>query len=143
MCETFIRLTYAAMLSLLLVSLPPAPLDAAEKGSKTEVLPIQKAAPAGNAYEIHKLADGSGMLVGFIGQDLMPQVTPIQRPKTVRLALYSNPNDKAPHIVSVPLIKLSVDRMPVPLDPKKVDSPVKLEMDLQSTVNRKTPTMAQ
>jgi hypothetical protein len=94
--------------------------------------------PATNAYEIHKLADGSGMLVGFVEPDLKPQLTPSQRPKNVRLGLYSNPSDKAPHIVAVPLVKLVVDRMPVKLDPKKPDSAVLLEMDLQGTANRKS-----
>ncbi len=101
-------------------------------------LPLEQMPPATNAYEIHKLADGSGMLVGFVEPDLKPQLTPSQRPKNVRLGLYSNPSDKAPHIVAVPLVKLVVDRMPVKLDPKKPDSAVLLEMDLQGTANRKS-----
>lgn len=209
---TIRHLLTGTLLSLGLMSLLPAPLDAA-RGGKTEVLPVQKAAPAAvvietpgseaelrrqlraktgvnelsasstkirfseaptgsygfiapqflgmalvtqspdlilervapaaNAYEIHKLADGSGMLVGFIGQDLLPQVTPAQRPKNVRIALYSNPNDKAPHIAAMPMTKLMVDRMPVRLDPKKQDSAVMLDMDLQGTANRKSPTAPQ
>jgi len=101
-------------------------------------LPLEQMPPATNAYEIHKLADGSGMLVGFVEADLKPQLTPSQRPKNVRLGLYSNPSDKAPHIVAVPLVKLVVDRMPLKLDPKKPDSAVLLEMDLQGTSNRKS-----
>ncbi len=101
-------------------------------------LPLEQTPPATNAYEIHKLADGSGMLVGFVEADLKPQLTPSQRPKNVRLGLYSNPSDKAPHIVAVPLVKLVVDRMPLKLDPKKSDSAVLLEMDLQGTANRKS-----
>jgi len=101
-------------------------------------LPLEQMPPATNAYEIHKLADGSGMLVGFVEADLKPQLTPSQRPKNVRLGLYSNPSDKAPHIVAVPLVKLVVDRMPLKLDPKKPDSAVLLEMDLQGTANRKS-----
>ncbi len=99
---------------------------------------INKVAPAANAYEIHKLADGSGLLIGFIPKDLVPQVTPANRPHHVRIALYSAPSDKAPLIAAVPLIKLMVDRMPVKLDPNKADSPVMLDMDLQGTANRKS-----
>jgi len=101
-------------------------------------LALERVPPAANAYEIHKLADGSGLLVGFIGPDLMAQVTPSNRPKNIRIALYSNPSEKAPHIAAVPLVKLMVDRMPVRLDPKKVDSAVMLDMDLQGTANRKS-----
>jgi hypothetical protein len=106
-------------------------------------LVLERVQPAANAYEIHKLADGSGMLVGFVGPDLRPQLTPSQRPKSVRIALYSNPSDKAPHIVAVPLVKLVADRMPVRLDPKKPDSAVMLDMDLQGSANRKSPQGAQ
>jgi len=106
-------------------------------------LALERVSPAANAYEIHKLADGSGLLVGFMGGDLVPQVTPSQRPKNIRIALYSNPSDKAPLIVAVPLVKLMVDRMPVRLDPKQPDSPVMLDMDLQGTANRKSPQMGQ
>lgn len=101
-------------------------------------LPLERTPPAPNAFEIQKLADGSGMLVGFVEADLKPQLTPSHRPKNIRLALYSNPSDKAPHIVAVPLIKLLADRMPIKLDPKKPDSAVRLEMDLQSSANRKS-----
>jgi hypothetical protein len=106
-------------------------------------LALDRTAPAANAYEIHKLADGSGLLVGFMGKDLATQVSPSQRPKNVRIALYSNPSDKAPFIAAVPLVKLMVDRMPIRLDPKKPDSPVMLDMDLQGTANRKSPQMGQ
>jgi hypothetical protein len=99
-------------------------------------LPLEQIPPTSNAYEIHKLADGSGMLVGFVEADLKPQLTPSQRPKNIRLGLYSNPSGKAPHIVAVPLVKLVVDRMPTRLDPKEPGSAVLLEMDLQSTANR-------
>lgn len=101
-------------------------------------LALERVPPAANAYEIHKLADGSGMLVGFITPDLTPQVTPANRPHHIRIALYSNPSEKMPYIAAVPLVKLMVDRMPVRLDPKKADSPVMLDMDLQGTANRKS-----
>lgn len=101
-------------------------------------LPLEQTPPAANAFEIHKLADGSGMLVGFVEADLKPLLTPSLRPKNVRLKLYSNPSDKAPHIVAVPLVKLVVDQMPLKLDSKKQDSVVVLEMDLQGTANRKS-----
>ena len=99
-------------------------------------LSLEQMPPVSNAYEIHKLADGSGMLVGFVEANLKPQLTASQRPKNVRLGLYSNPSGKAPHIVAVPLVKLVVDRMPIRLDPKEPGSAVLLDMDLQSTANR-------
>ena len=99
-------------------------------------LPLELMAPTSNAFEIHKLADGSGMLVGFVEARLKPQLTPSQRPMNVRFGLYSNPSNNAPHIVAVPLAKLIVDRMPTRLDPKEPGSVVLLDMDLQSTVNR-------
>jgi hypothetical protein len=99
-------------------------------------LPLEQMPPVSNAYEIHKLADGSGMLVGFVEANLKPQLTASQRAKNVRLGLYSNPSGKAPHIVAVPLVKLVVDRMPIRLDPKEPGSAVLLDMDLQSTANR-------
>ena len=99
-------------------------------------LPLEQMPPVSNAYEIHKLADGSGMLVGFVEATLKPQLTPSQRPKNVRIGLYSNPSGKAPHIVAVPLVKLVVDRMPIRLDAKEPGSAVLLDMDLQSTANR-------
>jgi hypothetical protein len=104
---------------------------------------LEREAPAPNAFEIHKLADGSAMVVGFVGPDLKPQLTPQVRPKNVRLALYSNPSDKAPHIVAVPLGKLSVDQMPRRLDRNNTNGPVVLEMDLQGTANRQSSQGAQ
>jgi hypothetical protein len=106
-------------------------------------LMIQRVAPGPNAFEVHKLADGSGMLVGFIGKDLAPQLTPTNRPHTVRIALYSTASEKAPYIAAVPLVKLMVDRMPVKVDPKKPDSAVMFDMDLQGTANRKSVPAAQ
>ncbi|MGZ8383880.1 MAG: hypothetical protein ACXWWE_07725 [Nitrospira sp.] len=97
---------------------------------------IERIASAANAYEIHKLADGSGMLVGFVALDLISKVTPSQRPKNIRLALHSNPSDKATHIVAVPLVKLVADRMPIRLDPKNPDGPVVFDMDLQGSTSR-------
>jgi hypothetical protein len=99
-------------------------------------LSIEQAPPVPNAFEIHKLADGSGMLVGFVEASLKPQLTARERPKSVRLGLHSNPSDKAPHIVAVPLVKLVVDRMPIQLNSKEPDGAVLLDMDLQSTANR-------
>ena len=99
---------------------------------------LERSAPAFNAYEIHKLADGSGMVVGFIEKALIAQVTPESRPHHIRIALCSNRSDKTPYIAAVPLTKLMVDRMPVRLEPKVEDGPVVLEMDLQGTANRKS-----
>ncbi len=101
-------------------------------------LGLERAPSTANAYEIHKLADGSGLLVGFIAKDLIPQVTPANRPHHIRIALYSNPSEKAPFIAAVPLVKLMVDRMPVRLDPKNTNGPVMFDMDLQGTANRKS-----
>jgi hypothetical protein len=106
-------------------------------------LALERVAPTANAYEIHKLTDGSGLLVGFMQGELVPQVSPSQRPKNIRIALYSNPSEKAPLIVAVPLVKLMVDRMPIRLDPRRPDSPVMLDMDLQGSANRKSPIMGQ
>ena len=99
-------------------------------------LSLEQMPPVSNAFEIHKLADGSGMLVGFVEANLKPQLTASQRQKNVRLGLYSNPSIKAPHIVAVPLVKLVVDRMPIRLDPKEPGSAVLFDMDLQGTANR-------
>ena len=99
-------------------------------------LPLELLPSSPNAFEIHKLTDGSGMLVGFVQATLKPQLTPSQRPKNARLALYSNPSETAPFIVAVPLVKLLVDRMPTQLDPKEPGSAVRIDMDLQSTANR-------
>lgn len=96
-------------------------------------LPFEAVSPTPNSFEIHKLADGTGMLVGFVEAQLKPQLTSSQRPQNVRIGLYSNPSGKAPHIVAVPLAKLLVDRMPTRLDPKEPGSAVLFEVDLQGT----------
>ena len=102
-------------------------------------LALEQAAPAANAYEIHKLSDGSGLLVGFMRKDQIPRITPVDRPTNLRISLYSNPLEQAPLIVAVPITKLMVDRMPIRIEPNKPDNPVVLDMDLQSTGNRKSP----
>ena len=99
-------------------------------------LGLERVAPSANAYEVHKLADGNGMLVGFVAVDLMTQVAPSQRPKTIRLSLHSSLSDKATHIVAVPLVKLAADRLPIQLDPKNPDGPVMFDMDLQGSTTR-------
>jgi len=115
----------------------PQPLGMALVTQSPDLV-LERSAPASNAFEVHKLADGSGLLVGFIAKDLIPHVTPANRPHTVRVALYSSPSDKAPYLAAVPLVKLMVDRMPVRLEPKKPDSVVMLDMDLQGSANRKS-----
>jgi hypothetical protein len=115
----------------------PQPLGMALVTQSPDLL-LERSAPASNAFEIHKLADGSGMVVGFIEKALIGQVTPENRPHHVRIALGSNRSDKTPYIAAVPLIKLMVDRMPVRLEPRNAESPVVLEMDLQGTANRKS-----
>ena len=115
----------------------PQPLGMALVTQSPDLM-LDRSAPAANAYEIHKLADGSGMVVGFIEQALIDQVTPANRPHHVRIALVSNRSDKTPYIAAVPLTKLMVDRMPVRLEPKNAGGPVALEMDLQGTANRKS-----
>jgi hypothetical protein len=99
-------------------------------------LPLELIAPTSNAFEIHKLADGTGMLVGFVEAHLKPQLTPSQRPENVRFGLYSNRSEKASQIVAVPLATLIVDRMPTRLDPKEPGSAVLLNVDLQNSANR-------
>jgi hypothetical protein len=94
-------------------------------------LPFEAVSPTPNSFEIHKRADGSGMLVGFVEAQLKPQLTSSEQTKNVRFVLYSNPSGKAPHIVAVPLAKLFVDRMPTRLDPKEPGSAVLLEVELQ------------
>ena len=101
-------------------------------------LMLEPGAPVSNAYEIHKLADGSGMVVGFVEKALIALLTPENRPHHVRITLCSNRSDKTPYIAAVPLTKLMVDRMPVRLEPKNPDGPVVLDMDLQGTANRKS-----
>ena len=100
---------------------------------------LDRTASTDNDYEIHKLSDGSGLLVGFMGKELVAEVTPSDRPKNIRIALHSNTSDKAPVIVALPVIKLMVDRMPIKTDPKNRESAMVLEMDLQNTANRKSP----
>lgn len=101
-------------------------------------LVLERTPPLSQAYEIHKLADGSGLLVGFIGKESAPEVKPSERPKNIRISLYSNPAEKAPFIVAVPFTKLVVDQMPRRAESKKPEGPVLLEMDLQGTANRKS-----
>ena len=101
-------------------------------------LVLDRVPPAANAYEIHKLADGNGMLVGFVAPELLPQITPAERPRNLLISLHSNSSDKAPYIIAIPLTKLAADRMPTRLDPKKADGAVVLHMDLRSTVNRQS-----
>jgi hypothetical protein len=100
---------------------------------------LQRTPSAANDYEIHKLSDGSGMLVGFMAKDIVPEVIPNERPKTIRISVYSNSVEKAPIIVALPIIKLMADRIPVRIDSQKPESAMMLEMDLQSTANRKSP----
>jgi len=100
---------------------------------------LDRTASTDNDYEIHKLSDGSGLLVGFMGKELIAEVTPSDRPKNIRISLYSNTSDKALVIVALPMVKLMVDRMPTKTDHKNRESAVVLEMDLQNTANRKSP----
>jgi len=102
-------------------------------------LVLERVASTPNAYEIHKIADGNGLLVGFMSREAASQISLSERPKNLRIALSSNLVDKASSIVAVPLTKVMVDRMPIRLDPKKPDSPVVLDMDLLTTANRKSP----
>lgn len=106
-------------------------------------LELERVASTSNAYEIHKVADGNGLLVGFMNREAASQIIPSERPKNLRIALYSNFVDKAPTIVAVLFSKLMADRMPIRLDPKKSESPVVLNMDLLTTANRKSPGRAQ
>jgi hypothetical protein len=115
----------------------PQPLGMALVTQSPDLL-LERSAPSSNAYEIHKLADGSGMVVGFIEKALIGEVTPENRPHHVRITLSSNRSDKTPYIAAVPLTKLMVDRMPVQVEPKNAEGPVMLEMDLQGTANRKS-----
>jgi hypothetical protein len=115
----------------------PQPLGMALVTQSPDLL-LERSAPSSNAYEVHKLADGSGMVVGFIEKGLIAQVTPENRPHHIRIGLCSNRSDKTPYIAAVPLTKLMVDRMPIRLEPKNPDSPMMLDMDLQGTANRKS-----
>jgi len=98
-------------------------------------LPFEAVSPTPNSFEIHKRADGSGMLVGFVDAQLKPQLTSSERTKNVRFELYSNPSDKAPHIVAVPLAKLLVERMPTRLNLKEPGSAALLEVELQGNTD--------
>lgn len=111
--------------------------------SQSPDLELERVAATSNAYEIHKVADGNGLLVGFMNREAASQITPSERPKNLRIALYSNSVDNALTIVAVPLSKLMVDRLPIRLDSKKSESPVVLNMDLLTTTNRKSPGRAQ
>lgn len=102
-------------------------------------LPLELVSPTSNAFEIHKLAKDTGMLVGFVEAHLKPQLTPSQRPENVRFGLYSNRSEKASQIVAVPLATLIVDRMPTRLDPKESGSEVLFNVDVQRSANR-TPS---
>lgn len=102
-------------------------------------LAMERVSTASNAYEIHKLADGSGLLVGFTGREMAMQIAPKERPKTIRISLHSGSSKEAPLIVAVPLVKLMADQMPRRREAGKPESPVVLEMDLQSTMARKAP----
>ena len=103
--------------------------------TKSQDLSFEAVSPTPNSFEIHKLADGSGMLVGFVEAQLKPQLTSSEWAKNVRFEFYSNPSDKAPHIVAVSLAKLLVDRMPTRLNPKEPGSVVLLEVELQSSAD--------
>ena len=103
-------------------------------------LMLEQVSSSSGSYEIHKLGDGSGLLVGFVGNEVVPQIKQSERPKSVRLFLYSNPYSKATTIAAVPLTKLMVDQMPRRIEPRQPDGPVLLEMDLQGTANRKAPS---
>ncbi|MDH5192206.1 MAG: hypothetical protein OEW32_00840 [Nitrospira sp.] len=103
-------------------------------------LMLERMSSSSGSYEIHKLGDGSGLLVGFLGNEVVPQIKPSERPKSVRLFLYSNSFGKATTIAAVPLTKLMVDQMPRRVDSRQAESPVLLEMDLQGTANRKAPS---
>lgn len=100
---------------------------------------LERMSSSTGSYEIHKLGDGSGLLVGFVGNEVVPQIKPSERPKSVRLSLYSNPFGTAMTIAAVPLTKLMVDQMPRGTESHKRDGPVVLDMDLQGTANRKSP----
>lgn len=102
-------------------------------------LVLDRTASTDNDYEIHKLSDGSGLLVGFMAKEPVGNVVSTERPKNIRISLHSNISGKAPVIVALPITKLMVDRMPLKADPKIRESAVVLEMDLQNTVNRKSP----
>lgn len=100
-------------------------------------LVLEKTASTADSYEIHKLADGSGMLVGFIEQTAAPELMAERRGKSFRCALYSQPWEGAVLIAAIPITKLMVDQWPHRVDLRNPNSPVRLEMDVQSMANRK------
>ncbi|MCP9455782.1 MAG: hypothetical protein NNA18_06720 [Nitrospira sp.] len=100
-------------------------------------LVLEQAPSSAHAYEIHKLADGSGLLVGFLGQEAIAHIKPSERHRKVRLSLYSNLVREAPYIVAVPLTKLVVDQMPRLIRANTPEGSAMLEMDLEGTANRK------
>jgi hypothetical protein len=99
-------------------------------------LVLERARLGANFYEVHKLADGNAMLVGFVPSEILADLKQPERPKAIGLSFGSIPSDTAPYIVALPLVKLSSDRMPSPIDPKKSDGGVILHMDLRGTTNR-------
>lgn len=102
-------------------------------------LMLERVSSSVGSYEIHKLSDGSGLLVGFVGHEGVSLIKPSERLKSVRLSLYSNPYGNAMNIAAVPLTKLMVDQMPRRSEFNKPDGPMVLDMDLQGTANRKSP----
>ena len=101
-------------------------------------LTLERARLGANFFEIHKLADGNAMLVGFVPAEILAGLKQPERPKSIGLSFASVPSDTAPYIVAVPLTKLSADRMPSPMDPQKSDAGVMLHMDLRGTTNRQS-----
>lgn len=116
--------------------IPPQPLSMALVMRSPDLM-IEQRPSTPNAFEIHKLDDGNGLVVGFVAKDMVGQLTAAQRLHPIAVSLHSNPSDKAPYIVAVPLIKLVVDRMPTRLDPTRPDGTMVLTVDLQGTTNRK------
>lgn len=116
--------------------IPPQPLSMALVMRSPDLMIEQRPATP-NSFEIHKVDDGNGLLVGFVAKEMLAQLTAAQRLHTIAVSLHSNPSDKAPYIVAVPLIKLVVDRMPTRLDPSRPDGTMVLTVDLQGTTNRK------
>lgn len=103
-------------------------------------LMLERVSSSPGSYEIHKLGDGTGLLVGFVENEVVPKIKPSERPKSVRLSLYSNLSLNATTIAAVPFTKLMVDQMPRRIQSRQLDGPVSLEMDLQGTANRKAPS---
>lgn len=101
-------------------------------------LTLERARLGANFYEIHKLADGNAMLVGFVPSEILAGLKQPERPKAIGLSFASVPSDTTPYIVAVPLVKLSADRMPSPMDPQKADAGVMLHMDLKGTTTRQS-----